>query len=537
MGLDVGWFRRSLMVSLGLVGAACGPGSAGSGSGDGEGDGDSGDGTVTDPSVGTTGVTTTGASTEGTGSTTTPPSWPDPPWCDVAPPADVTPPATCTNPQPIMQESADGSVPTGLVRCDEGFMHRESSETCLYPPQLTGSCDMGTDTDGDTGVFGECSSDADCDAAPHGYCNFDEYGKTCGCDYGCETDADCDTGQLCACFGAGARCVTANCTSDADCGDYFCARLGSDGFSCHGPFDTCHTLTDCPDQECPSCAYSATNCAWACEPEGGVCTIGRPFLIDGSSRIASVVARTDWSAALAGRTDPLAPELRERLARYWIEVGLAEHASVPAFARFALQLVALGAPARLLAETASAMSDEIEHARLAFALATRYGAVAVGPGELALDGALAESCEAVAVAALAVREACIGETLAAIEAARALSDASDPQVREVLRKIADDELRHAELGWRFVAWVVARADERGRSRIRRAFADAIADARVPVGEQVAEPELRAHGMIDADHRTAIRRRALDEVIVPIVGALVGAARPQPSPPQPRSSCA
>jgi hypothetical protein len=255
----------------------------------------------------------------------------------------------------------------------------------------------------------------------------------------------------------------------------------------------------------------------------GTCTIGRPFLIDGASRVAAAVARTDWTAALASSPDDLAPAMRERLASYWIEVALAEHASVPAFARFAMQLAALGAPARLLADTASAMTDEIEHARLAFALAKRYGGRAVGPGALAMDGALADSCDAVEVAALAVREACIGETLAAIEAARALTDARDPQVRAVLSKIAEDELRHAELGWRFVAWVIARADEYGRARIRDAFAHALADAQATVGERVDAPELRAHGMLDAFDRTAVRRDALGRVVAPIVASLFALA--------------
>jgi len=518
MDMDIGWFRRSLMVTLGLV--ACGPASSGNGSADGDGDGDGDDtvGTSVDTGVGTTGASTTVASTtDGTGSTTTPTTWPDPPWCGLPPPDDASPPAGCESPQPILQP---GGEPSGCVQCSGGFMHRASIEACMYPAELVGDCNLGGGTGSETGdAFGECVTDADCDAAPHGYCNLGFFGDFCECNYGCETDADCGDGMVCGCFGADARCIPAHCTSDADCGDYLCALYG-EVLACHGAFDTCHSGVDCPDGECPVCQYSATNCAWACEPDAGTCTIGRPFLVEGAARQASVVARADWSAALEPAPVDLAPTARERLARYWIEVALAEHASVPAFARFALQLAALGAPAHLLADTAAAMGDEIEHARLAFALARRYGGIAVGPAALPIDGALAQSCDVLDIAVLAVREACIGETLAAIEAAAALAGATDPHVCGVLRRIADDELRHAALGWRFVAWVIARTDAHGRARLHGAFARAVADADASVGEHVAEPELRAHGMLDGRERSAVRREALRDVVTPIVGALL-----------------
>ena len=47
-----------------------------------------------------------------------------------------------------------------------------------------------------------------------------------------------------------------------------------------------------------------------------------------------------------------------RFARMAVE----EHASIAAFARTICQLMALGAPARLLADTQRALGDEIEHA-------------------------------------------------------------------------------------------------------------------------------------------------------------------------------
>lgn len=67
-------------------------------------------------------------------------------------------------------------------------------------------------------------------------------------------------------------------------------------------------------------------------------------------------------------------------ADFWTRVGLMEHASVAAFSRFSLQLMALGAPSDLLQKSHEAAADEIRHARDAFALAGHYAGRPVGPG-------------------------------------------------------------------------------------------------------------------------------------------------------------
>src|SRR5688572_10054793 len=87
-------------------------------------------------------------------------------------------------------------------------------------------------------------------------------------------------------------------------------------------------------------------------------------------------------ASAAEQDSDLFDSARERAAEYWANAGLFEHASVAAFARFALQLLALGAPADLVASAQAAMADEIEHARLCFGLAWRYRGRSVGPSAL-----------------------------------------------------------------------------------------------------------------------------------------------------------
>ena len=153
-----------------------------------------------------------------------------------------------------------------------------------------------------------------------------------------------------------------------------------------------------------------------------------------------------------------------------------EHASVAAFARFTLELLSLGAPAELVAASQRALADEIRHAKLCFGLATAYAGHALGPGPLSSEGALgAQSLDAIVETAIA--EACIGETLAAVEAAEAAAHATDPSVRRVLLAIARDEKRHAELGWRFLSWVLDVAPASARPALRARLCEIVEDAR------------------------------------------------------------
>jgi hypothetical protein len=186
-----------------------------------------------------------------------------------------------------------------------------------------------------------------------------------------------------------------------------------------------------------------------------VFSTGRPFLIMGRERVAETVPRKEWALL------PSAPQVTAHgpplaaAAAHWARVGLMEHASIAAFARFTLHLLALGAPPELVRESQEALGDETQHARLAFGLASAFAGEAVGPGPLAIDGAL-DRFELRDFVATLIREGCIGETVAAVEAREALEHATDPAVRAVLEAIACDELRHAALAWRTLGWVVHR---------------------------------------------------------------------------------
>src|SRR4051812_37235819 len=119
--------------------------------------------------------------------------------------------------------------------------------------------------------------------------------------------------------------------------------------------------------------------------------------------------------------DQLPADARRALADHWSEVALLEHASIASFSVFALQLLAVGAPASLVEGAHRAALDEGEHAKLAFRLASRYAGEPLAPGPLPLgDIAVALGSDLEALATSTAREGCVGETVGAVEARAAL---------------------------------------------------------------------------------------------------------------------
>jgi hypothetical protein len=198
---------------------------------------------------------------------------------------------------------------------------------------------------------------------------------------------------------------------------------------------------------------------------------------------------------------------------------LLEHASVASFGRFALELLAVGAPPELVDLAHRAAMDEVRHARLCFALASAYAGHSIAPGPFPFEGRVDVSADLAAIAVLAVREGCAGETLASVLAAEACARATDPAVRSVLAAITKDEARHAELAWRTVAWAVSRGGARVREAVARAFEEVLGGEPVMQGG-ASGGALAGHGRLSTEVQRDVMRRALEEVVRPAAAALL-----------------
>jgi len=248
--------------------------------------------------------------------------------------------------------------------------------------------------------------------------------------------------------------------------------------------------------------------------------IGRPLVVDGRAARAPI-ARGDqgWSP---GKTAPVTAALdkktRTRLARAWADDAAYEHASVASFSKLALELLAFGAPADLVRAAHEAALDEVRHAELGFALASAYAGEAVSPGPLpeALRPDLARDLPSLAAAA--VREGCVGETLAALVASAQFDVSTDAAVRSVLDGVRADEGRHAELAWRLVAWALRSGGDDVRAAVARAFDEASAE--LLVAEARDTWNHHAHGRLSEVEALDVRKRGLELVVKPAMSALL-----------------
>ncbi|HMY18410.1 MAG TPA: ferritin-like domain-containing protein, partial [Polyangium sp.] len=402
-----------------------------------------------------------------------------------------------------------------------GNVHRAGVTTC--DPVIDMPACAGTED------HQSCKSDADCKDHAHGKCvsGMGQAGSYCGCEYSCVSDGECGDGRACVCKGTGRAasthsvCAQALCTKDADCPSKQCGLSAYHNgcstqvtLACRTADDKCSNDLDCNGRGGQCVQNKAEpNTPWQCQYR--MCAIGRPLTVEGQTFAANSTARTDWGNSVELDVDVLDPAIRSIAKNHYVEMAAMEHASVASFARFSLQLMALGAPAELLVEAHRAALDEIEHARVAYRLATLFGSTSVGPDNLpaavaAIPMGIVEFVESL------VEEGCVGETLGAGEAREAASAATSVVLTEALAKIAADEERHATLAWRTLQWAIRTHGELAVDAARRAFSRAMATySKVPNAPGGAE----TLGILSGKTLGRSRRRVLASVVLPCARAL------------------
>ncbi len=154
---------------------------------------------------------------------------------------------------------------------------------------------------------------------------------------------------------------------------------------------------------------------------------------------------------------------RRPVVRFLAQAAFLEAASVPAFERLASELAAHRAPRRLQVAALRAARDEVRHARVMTALAESEGATVERPR---VRRPRVRTLEALAIENAV--EGCVHETFAAAVAMAQSLAAPDARLRNTMRRIATDELRHAELAWRVARWLDTRLDTAARARVTRA---------------------------------------------------------------------
>lgn len=287
---------------------------------------------------------------------------------------------------------------------------------------------------------------------------------------------------------------------------------------CTDPDYTCETLTSV---ECGPYATANGSCCFEIVTETEPCAVpGRPLRVEGRAVTARPVSSTRWSAELRPDVAGLSAAERRDLYERWATDALMEHASVASFSRFALALLAVGAPTDLVQGAHRAALDEVEHARDAFALASAYLGRSCGPGALPMPAALPLPTTLTELAVEAFVEGCLNETIAVVQVAERLERATDPAVRRALARVAEDEARHAELAWRTVSWAL----REGGAEVRNVLTDVLRRRAI---QPEQEPDhtplgagLVAHGQLAAADLARATRQALREIVLPCAERLL-----------------
>jgi len=435
----------------------------------------------------------------------------------------------CEDPESVL--GSDGQ-PLGYERCADGSLNR--TEVATLDPTIPGDTCAGTESDL------SCTVDADCTSGTYGRCLSGDrsgyYGYDsgidntyCGCVYSCTVDADCGPGKACITpelVNTGydyAICKSVDCNTNDDCASGECALTSfHDGCSylvnltCRDTdVDDCRTDDDCADSaEGNYCAPHYSDDNYVCQEES--CAIGRPLLVGGVARKATDACRSDWTEAAGVSVSGLNRKARRALAKHWSGVAAMEHASVASFARFSLQLMALGAPPELLLETQAAAADEVRHAQITFGIASEYTGAPVGPGPLDLSGVTTDT-DLISVLRGLILEACVGETLGVAEAIAAADACEDPAIEAALRQIAADETRHSALAWKTLKWMLD-ANPALASIAAEAFDEAVADM---LSRELTGPEgLDAYGVLSPERRMAVYREAAETLVRPCARQLL-----------------
>ncbi len=195
-------------------------------------------------------------------------------------------------------------------------------------------------------------------------------------------------------------------------------------------------------------------------------TRGRQIRSRGRILLPPIEQGDAWTGAGLSSSGPIGivdtddEETRRALAAQWRENGRTEHASVAAFARLTLDLMALGAPPDLVADASRDALDEIRHTELCFGLARAIDGSSESPGAFpeAARARMLPRSRTLALAQLAVDslvDGALHEGVSARIIAKLARRCEAPAIQTILKEIAADEGRHARHGWDVVRWCLA----------------------------------------------------------------------------------
>ncbi|MFT3767965.1 MAG: ferritin-like domain-containing protein [Minicystis sp.] len=189
----------------------------------------------------------------------------------------------------------------------------------------------------------------------------------------------------------------------------------------------------------------------------------------------------------------------ERVRDEWLRRVEAEYRSAALAQHLGLWLLQIGASPDLVRTSQRVVRDELVHAsqaRRVHAAAGGSGAPVLERSGLGLSRRPADALE-LDVARACVEVLCLGETVAVPLFAALRAGCSIPVARAALDRVLRDEVRHRDLGWDLLAWLLALPSG---GEIRRTVEAELPAMLARLVACYAAPETRARDDVDADDR-------------------------------------
>jgi len=193
---------------------------------------------------------------------------------------------------------------------------------------------------------------------------------------------------------------------------------------------------------------------------------------------------------------------RTALGGFFAQAAGLEAASVYAFLQLARELAQLDAPRALVEACLAAVDDELRHTGSVASLARRFG----GEPQLPTVEPLAPR-DAFEIARQNASEGCVRETFGALLATYQADSARDPQVRQAMQAICEDETRHAQLSWALAGWLEPQLRDDQRAAIRSCREQAIAELSQQLDSGLPEDDCAAIGFPSPE----VSARLLDQL--------------------------
>jgi hypothetical protein len=214
--------------------------------------------------------------------------------------------------------------------------------------------------------------------------------------------------------------------------------------------------------------------------------------------------------------DAMDAVLRRKVGQTWARRAHEELKAAMAFTLLSRELLAAGAVPDVLVRVTRAVSDEVRHAEILRALASRYlGQESPWPPGMDLPPEPPGEAPWVLMSLHAVTLCCVSETIASVFIEASHAAATSPSVRASLGIVLADEVEHGRAGWAYLASV--RDDRTVMAAVQRAMASMVRKAIeswFDFGAIVLPDGTPEHGLLSNEEVRACVVTALRELVLP-----------------------